>query len=67
MGGRVWLDIMFTDLLGVMRSVSYRVEEERLSKISEVVGKTDGSSVYGFTGIEDSDLFLLPIEGTSLL
>ena len=64
MGGRVWLDIMFTDLLGVMRSVSYRVEEERLSKISEVVGKTDGSSVYGFTGIEDSDLFLLPIEGT---
>jgi len=64
MAGRAWLDIAFTDLLGVLRSVSYRVDEEKVSKISEVVGKTDGSSVYGFTGIEDSDLFLHPIEGT---
>jgi glutamine synthetase len=55
---------MFTDLLGVLRSVSYRFDEERLSKISEAIGKTDGSSVYGFTGIEDSDLFLYPIEST---
>jgi glutamine synthetase len=55
---------MFTDLLGVLRVVSYRIDEDRISKISEVIGKTDGSSVYGFTGIEDSDLFLYPIEGT---
>lgn len=64
LGGKIWLDIMFTDLLGVLRSVSYRFDEERLSKISEAIGKTDGSSVYGFTGIEDSDLFLYPIEST---
>lgn len=64
MGGKIWLDIMFTDLLGVLRVVSYRIDEDRISKISEVIGKTDGSSVYGFTGIEDSDLFLYPIEGT---
>ncbi|MEM4969794.1 MAG: type I glutamate--ammonia ligase [Sulfolobales archaeon] len=64
LGGKIWLDIMFTDLLGVLRTVSYRIDEERVSKISEVIGKTDGSSVYGFTGVEDSDLFLYPIEGT---
>jgi len=64
LGGKIWLDIMFTDLLGVLRAVSYRIDEERISKISEVIGKTDGSSVYGFTGIEDSDLFLYPVEGT---
>lgn len=64
MSGKAWLDMLFTDLLGVVRSVSYRVEEERLSKIPSLVGKTDGSSVYGFTGIEDSDLYLLPIEAT---
>jgi glutamine synthetase len=64
LGGKIWLDIMFTDLLGVLRVVSYRIDEDRISKISEVIGKTDGSSVYGFTGIEDSDLFLYPIEGT---
>ncbi|HWQ17053.1 MAG TPA: type I glutamate--ammonia ligase [Sulfolobales archaeon] len=64
MPGKVWLDIMFTDLLGVLRSVSYRVNEEEVSKVSGIIGKTDGSSVYGFTGIEDSDLFLNPIEST---
>ncbi len=64
MPGRVWLDIMFTDLLGVLRSVSYRVDEDEISKVAGIIGKTDGSSVYGFTGIEDSDLFLHPIEST---
>lgn len=64
MPGKVWLDIMFTDLLGVLRSVSHRIDDEGISKLAGIIGKTDGSSVYGFTGIEDSDLFLYPIEST---
>ncbi len=59
--GKVWFDLLYTDLVGVLRSVSYRIERDALKGFS---GKTDGSSVYGFSPIEDSDLILRTVDSS---
>ncbi|MGC8682008.1 MAG: glutamine synthetase family protein [Candidatus Acidifodinimicrobium sp.] len=51
-----WTHLLFTDLRGVTRSVSYLID----CSDSKFRGKTDGSSSYGFGHIEDSDLELVP-------
>ncbi len=54
--------LQFTDLLGYFRQVV--VSESMLKEdVFEVgISKLDGSSVYGFKPIEDSDLVLVPIK-----
>lgn len=58
--GVKWLYLQFTDLLGTLRHVV--VPTRLLSNNSAL--KLDGSSVKGFTGIEESDLVLKPVEET---
>jgi glutamine synthetase len=55
-----WVELQFTDLAGYLRSViisSSIIDEEVFVR---GLGKLDGSSVRGFTAIEDSDLVLKP-------
>ncbi len=59
-----WVDLQFTDLLGYLRHVTVSTEVLTPEAVREGLGKLDGSSVKGFTGIEESDLVLKPVEGT---
>ena len=54
-----WVSLQFTDLAGFLRHVTVRVKP-RSKSLREVVSKLDGSSVKGFTGIEESDLLIKP-------
>lgn len=54
-----WFSLQFTDLAGFLRHVMVRVKPGSKS-LDEVVSKLDGSSVKGFTGVEESDLLLKP-------
>jgi glutamine synthetase len=54
-----WASLQFTDLAGFFRQVIVRVRPGSRS-LEELVSKLDGSSVKGFTGIEESDLLLKP-------
>ncbi|MCW1293920.1 MAG: type I glutamate--ammonia ligase [Candidatus Parvarchaeota archaeon] len=47
--------MLFTDLKGITRDVAYFNRSDKAP-----IGKTDGSSSYGFGHIEDSDLELIP-------
>ncbi len=59
-----WVDLQFTDLLGYLRYVTVSTELLSLDNIRNGLGKLDGSSVKGFTGIEESDLVLKPVIDT---
>jgi len=54
-----WASLQFTDLAGFFRQVIVRVRPGSRS-LEELVSKLDGSSVKGFTSIEESDLLLKP-------
>ncbi len=54
-----WLDLHFTDLTGVLRCVSVPLELAA-REAERGLPLLDGSSVMGFTGIEESDLVLKP-------
>ena len=59
-----WLELHFTDLAGYLRSVTvaaHEVDEKALEKGMNVL---DGSSVEGFTSIDESDLRLRPVMET---
>ncbi len=56
-----YLQLYFTDLIGVFRSTSIVWERGDVSREKVLF---DGSSVYGFESIEYSDLYLRPIPGT---
>ena len=64
--GRKPLRVQFhyVDLAGFMRSLDIPFEdyEKALEPGSTFPAALDGSSVYGFRGIEDSDLLLRPLE-----
>lgn len=64
MHGRLFVELHFTDLVGVLRSVTIVVDESRIDKTNEVKSFFDASSVYGFESIENSDLVLRPIIST---
>ncbi len=59
-----WLELQFMDLPGYIHSV--HISSRLLSPkwFSEGVSKLDGSSVRGFTEINESDLRLIPVENT---
>jgi glutamine synthetase len=65
--GVKWLDLQFTDLVGVLRHVTVSVKLLTPNVFSEGLGKLDGSSVRGFSTIEESDLVLKPIPTTFAL
>jgi len=65
--GIKWLDLQFTDLVGVLRHVTVSVRLLTSNVFSEGLGKLDGSSVRGFSSIEESDLVLKPIPTTFAL
>jgi len=52
-----WINFQFTDLLGYLRQVTVSLEKF----LNGIVVKLDGSSVKGFTGVEESDLVLKPV------
>ncbi len=61
----IYLQLHYTDLLGVLRSITITLEEEPHNPgVEEVEVFIDGSSVYGFSGIEDSDLKIKPVPET---
>ncbi len=62
--GIEWVDLQFVDLLGFLRHVTVHkslIDEKALER---GLGKLDGSSVKGFTEIQESDLVLKPIPDT---
>ena len=54
-----WLELHFTDLAGYLHSVTIPAREVKKEK-ELFFSALDGSSVEGFTGIEESDLQLRP-------
>jgi glutamine synthetase len=52
------IDLQFTDILGVTKSVT--VPSSHLEDIFERGSWFDGSSIYGFARIEESDMMLMP-------
>ncbi|MEM1678205.1 MAG: type I glutamate--ammonia ligase [Ignisphaera sp.] len=59
-----WVDLQFTDLIGYLRHMTASSRLLTMESIENGVGKLDGSSIKGFTGIERSDLVLKPILNT---
>lgn len=55
-----WTYIYFTDLQGVFRRVLVRSDMLDEEAFREGLGKLDGSSVKGFTSIDESDMVLKP-------
>lgn len=62
--GIKWINLQFTDVVGVFRQVTVSRELLTPKAFEDGLGKLDGSSVKGFTGIEESDLNLKPIKET---
>lgn len=52
------IDLQFTDILGVTKSVT--IPSEHLDDIFERGSWFDGSSIYGFARIQESDMLLMP-------
>jgi glutamine synthetase len=59
-----WVELQFTDLLGYLRTILVSADQISDEVFSNGMGKLDGSSVKGFTGIEESDLVLKPDPST---
>jgi glutamine synthetase len=59
-----WVEMQFTDLVGYLRTVLVSSDQIGVEVFSNGMGKLDGSSVKGFTGIEESDMNLKPDPST---
>ena len=59
-----WVNLQFTDVVGILRQVTVSRRLLTHEAFENGLGKLDGSSVKGFTGIEESDLNLKPIKET---
>ncbi|MEN6461685.1 MAG: type I glutamate--ammonia ligase [Syntrophomonas sp.] len=57
--------LQFTDILGVMKSVSITIEQLEKALDGELM--FDGSSIEGFVRIEESDMYLRPDPNTFLI
>jgi glutamine synthetase len=55
-----WVDLQFTDLIGYLRHMTISSRAISIENINDMLGKLDGSSIKGFTDIEESDLVLKP-------
>ncbi|WFO75735.1 type I glutamate--ammonia ligase [Desulfurococcaceae archaeon MEX13E-LK6-19] len=62
--GKVFIEMHFTDLMGVLRATTLVVSKDLVSNPSRIKGFFDASSVFGFEPIENSDLMLKPVDGT---
>jgi glutamine synthetase len=62
-----WVELQFTDLMGYLRTVLVSSHLISAEVFNNGIGKLDGSSVKGFTGIEESDLNLKPDPATFAL
>jgi glutamine synthetase len=62
-----WVELQFTDLVGYLRTVLVSSHLISVEVFSDGIGKLDGSSVKGFTSIEESDLNLKPDPATFAL
>ncbi len=60
--GIKYIHLQFTDLYGSFRTITTTIEHLE-KNMSDGIG-LDGSSIKGFTNIEDSDLLLFPIADT---
>lgn len=58
--GLKWVELQFTDLIGFLRHVTVSLKSLSGVTSDELFSKLDGSSVKGFTGVEESDLILKP-------
>lgn len=56
--GVEFIDLQFTDILGVMKNVSITIEQLEKALDNEIM--FDGSSIDGFVRIEESDMYLRP-------
>ena len=63
--GVQFIRLQFTDILGVMKSVS--ITYEQLAKALDGELMFDGSSIEGFVRIEESDMYLKPDYDTFLI
>ncbi|AFH43216.1 type I glutamate--ammonia ligase [Fervidicoccus fontis] len=59
-----WINLQLTDLLGIFRQVVISSKMFDEDAINLGIGKLDGSSVYGFKEIYESDLTLRPVLDT---
>ncbi|MCE4602939.1 MAG: glutamine synthetase beta-grasp domain-containing protein, partial [Desulfurococcales archaeon] len=62
--GIEWVDLQVTDLAGKLHHVTIHISMVDEDTLSEGFGKLDGSSVAGFSTIDDSDLVLKPVVET---
>src|SRR5687767_2935340 len=56
------IDLQFTDILGVTKSVT--ISAQHLEDVMERGSWFDGSSIYGFARIQESDMVLMPDPAT---
>ncbi|MBF7083368.1 type I glutamate--ammonia ligase [Desulfallas sp. Bu1-1] len=56
--GVKFIRLQFTDILGVLKNVAITVEQLEKALDGELM--FDGSSIFGFTRIEESDMYLRP-------
>lgn len=62
--GIEWVDLQVTDLAGKLHHVTIHMSMVDPDSLREGFGKLDGSSVAGFSTIDDSDLVLKPVPET---
>jgi glutamine synthetase len=60
------LDLRFTDTPGLWHHISYPIEQLTEASFEDGFG-IDGSSIRGWTAIQESDMILMPDAGTHLL
>ncbi|MCG8400562.1 MAG: type I glutamate--ammonia ligase [Firmicutes bacterium] len=60
--GVKFIRLQFTDILGVMKNVAITIEQLEKALDGELM--FDGSSIYGLTRIEESDMYLRPDPNT---
>ncbi|VVB76675.1 Glutamine synthetase [uncultured archaeon] len=59
-----WVDVQFTDLLGRLHHITLPSRDFDEQCFTNGFGKLDGSSIRGFTSINESDMVLLPVPET---
>ena len=60
--GVKFIRLQFTDILGVMKNIAITIEQLEKALDGELM--FDGSSIYGLTRIEESDMYLRPDPNT---
>ena len=56
-----WVDLQFTDLAGRLHHITLPARDFDESSFTNGFGKLDGSSIRGFTSINESDMLLVPV------